>query len=220
MFAIAPERPLSVSTPANNTEPVRYRMPLSLGERANGERLGDLLAFDRYPAPRYRERIDLPSTFAPLTARNWTFDATIDYRKQSGSLLLFTWGKERLAVALENSRVVLRLNNRVLEKVPLPPLETEALRLTLIYCQHKQGPRLYLYANTQRLWFETLPAVNSNGLSQLQIQAPLARENNERNGLCAWALYRSPTAPNNLITPQDLALPPPHDAAAPANSTP
>lgn len=215
-----PELPPAVSTPTHNTELVRYRMPLSSGERANTERLGDLLAFDRYPAPRYQERIDLPATFAPLTARNWTFDAAIDYRKQSGSLLLFTWGKERLAMALENSRVVLRLNNRVLEKVPLPPLETEALRLTLIYCQHKQGPRLYLYANTQRLWFETLPAVNSSGLSQLQIQAPLARKNNERNGLSAWALYRSPTAPNHLTAPQGLALPPPQDDTTPSETPP
>ncbi|MGN0885955.1 MAG: hypothetical protein ACI4RT_03040, partial [Candidatus Spyradenecus sp.] len=203
-----PTPPPPAAIPPCRTEVIRYRSAPQAehDEPSNGTQR--LLAFDRYPKPTHRARIEFPADFASLTAQSWTFDAAIDYRKQVGPLFLFHWGKERLEVAFEENRIVLRLNYRLLEKVPLDLKETTALRLTLVYGQTKQGPRLYVYADGKNLWFESLATANPNGLSRLHIQAPLSSEPGKRNGIRAWALYAQPINPKDLTKPQALTLPP------------
>lgn len=203
-----PTPPPPATIPPRRSEVIRYRSAPQAERDEPSNDTQRLLAFDRYPEPTHRARIDFPANFAPLTAQSWTFDAAVDYRKQVGPLLLFHWGKARLEVALEENRVILRLNYRLLEKVPLNLKEASSVRLTLVYCQTKQGPRLYIYADGKILWFESLATANLDGLSRLHIQAPLSPEPGKRNGIRAWALYAQPINPKDLTAPQALTLPP------------
>ena len=165
------------------------------------------LAFDRYSIPAHRDKIALPETLTRLTAQGFTFDINISFRRQPGTLFSLQWGRETLEVSFEPSTVVLRLNNRLLTKSPIPEPEAEALRMTLTYYPTKQSTRLYLYLNEQKVWNGPLAEPSEAGVAGLWIRAAYSSANNGQNGVNAWALYASAVGPKVLTPPEELTRP-------------
>ena len=190
---------------------VRYRFAFPENGGVHRFEPSEPLAFDRYSIPVHRDKIALPETLTRLTAQGFTFDVNISFRRQPGTLFSLQWGRETLEVSFEPSTVVLRLNNRLLTKSPIPEPEAEALRMTLTYYPTKQSTRLYLYLNEQKVWNGPLAEPSEAGVAGLWIRAAYSSANNGQNGVNAWALYASAVGPKVLTPPEELTHP---DASA------